>query len=115
MGWYEPPGLASLEAAGCGCPVVVTPGGSTREYFLDEAGYCAPDDPASILGAIGEASTRPRNLELAGRVARDFTWDIAAEQTIDAYRAALGHRESRGPALSRPRARRRSAPMTAAT
>ena len=33
--WFETPGLAALEAALAGCSVVVTPYGSTREYFGD--------------------------------------------------------------------------------
>jgi len=83
--WYETPGLASLEAASCGCPIVVTPGGATREYFGDDVEYCAPNDPVSIRLAVERAMNRPLPLDLSRRIARDFTWEAAAQQTLYAY------------------------------
>ena len=38
----ETPGLAALEAAACGIPVLVTSEGSTREYFNEFAQYVSP-------------------------------------------------------------------------
>ena len=40
--WFETPGLAALEAALAGCSVVITPYGSTREYFGDLVEYARP-------------------------------------------------------------------------
>ena len=40
VSWYETPGLATLEAAACGCKVVTTDRGSAREYLGDRAWYC---------------------------------------------------------------------------
>ena len=40
--WFETPGLAALEAALAGCSVVITPFGSTREYFGDLVEYARP-------------------------------------------------------------------------
>jgi glycosyltransferase involved in cell wall biosynthesis len=89
VSWYETPGLASLEAALCGCRLVVTPGGCTREYFGDEAHYCEPDEPDSIREAVEDAlSTEPSDA-LARRVAAEFTWSAAAARTLAAYEQAL--------------------------
>ena len=90
--WYETPGLASLEAASCGCPVVVTPGGATREYFGADADYCTPDDPESIRAAVESSLARPSSPELGDRIAKQFTWQIAAHETLRAYRSALKER-----------------------
>lgn len=92
VSWYETPGLASLEAALCGCALVVTPGGCTREYFGDDASYAQPHDPASIRAAIEQALQRGPSAPLAQRVAREFTWDAAAAQTAVAYDLALSAR-----------------------
>ena len=92
--WYETPGLASLEAALCGCPIVVTPGGATREYFGDDAEYCAPEDVASIRTAIGRTLAHPKRNGLANRIATEFTWEIAAQETYKAYQQAVARRPS---------------------
>lgn len=89
VSWYETPGLASLEAALCGCAIVATPRGCTREYLGDDAVYCEPDDVDSIRTAVQTALSCGPAPELAGRVAREFTWQAAADKTIEAYRLAL--------------------------
>ena len=88
VSWYETPGLASLEAALCGCAIVVTPGGCTREYFGEDAYYCQPDDPGSIRLAVEAALERGPMSQLTQRVAREFTWEMAAEKTLEGYRLA---------------------------
>ena len=50
--WFETPGLAALEAALAGCAVVITPYGSTREYFGDLVEYARPDRPGEIERAL---------------------------------------------------------------
>ncbi len=85
VSWYETPGLASLEAASCGCAIVATPGGCTREYFEDGAVYCEPESPASIRQAVETALSRGPSAALAARIAGEFTWDAAAEKTLEAY------------------------------
>jgi glycosyltransferase involved in cell wall biosynthesis len=92
VSWYETPGLASLEAALCGCNLVVTPGGCTGEYFRDQAHYCRPDDPTAIRSAVEAALTAAPDSALAGRVAREYTWDAAARCTLQGYELArAGH------------------------
>lgn len=90
VSWYETPGLASIEAALCGCALVVTPGGCTREYFGADAAYCRPDDAGSIRGAVEEALVRGPSARLAQRLVAECTWDAAAARTRAAYRVALG-------------------------
>ena len=89
VSWYETPGLASLEAALCGCTLVVTPDGSTRDYFGDQAHYCEPDEPESIRSAVEQALARGPSAALGARVAREFNWDQAAQATQQAYELAL--------------------------
>ena len=89
VSWYETPGLASLEAALSGCRLVVTPGGSTREYFGEDVDYCVPDDVESIRRAVRRALARPPSTALADRVSREYTWEVAASRTLAAYDYAL--------------------------
>ncbi|MGD8450304.1 MAG: glycosyltransferase family 4 protein [Phycisphaerae bacterium] len=88
VSWYETPGLASLEAALCGCNLVITPGGSTREYFGDNAHYCTPNDVASIRRAVEAALAAPPPARLTERVRTEYTWSAAAEKTLEAYQLA---------------------------
>ena len=68
--WFETPGLAALEAALAGCAVVITPYGSTREYFGGLVAYARPRparrDPRGPSGSAGIDGPDPR-LGAAGR------------------------------------------------
>jgi glycosyltransferase involved in cell wall biosynthesis len=90
--WYETPGLVSLEAAAAGTRVVTTDRGSTREYFGTQASYLDPGDKRSMRDAVERALATPRDNGLRERVLREFTWRRAAEQTLEAYDAALARR-----------------------
>jgi len=87
--WFETTGLSSLEAAACGCNIVITDKGDTREYFNDYAYYCDPQSPSSILHAVQRAMDDPVNEELAAMVKRQYTWDIAGQRTFEAYKKIL--------------------------
>ncbi|MDI6869877.1 MAG: glycosyltransferase [Bacillota bacterium] len=94
--WLDTPGLASLEAALAGCPVVVGNRGAEREYFQDEARYCDPASVAAIREAVWEAYHTPRpevQERLRHRILTQYTWDRAAEMTVTGYQEAL----DRGP------------------
>lgn len=88
--WRETPGLASLEAAACGCRVVTTCIGSTRDYFKDMAHYCHPGDRNSIRVAVEKALEQPRSPALRKHVLENFSWRRAGEATLQAYKMALG-------------------------
>jgi len=85
----ETSGLAGLAAAVCRCPLVLTPGSCTREYFGDEAVYAEPDNPATIRAAVEQALARGPSTGLAQRVAQHYTWEAAAQKTAEAYELAL--------------------------
>ncbi|OOQ57278.1 glycosyltransferase family 4 protein [Mucilaginibacter pedocola] len=86
--WFETTGLSSIEAAAMGCNIVITDKGDTREYFEDDAFYCDPARPDSILAAIERASEAEYNQNLQKRIEQKFTWQRAALQTYQAYQLA---------------------------
>ena len=88
---YETPGLSALEAALSGANIVVTTGGSTREYFSDFALYCDPYSATSTKEAILKSYTTPKNSKLREYVLRNFTWDKVAKTTLAAYEKVLKH------------------------
>lgn len=87
--WFETPGLVSLEAAAMGCNVVVSPEGTTRDYFGDSAFYCNVSDPKSIRNALDSAYSSSINYALSERILSNYTWERAAEKTIEGYEMAL--------------------------
>jgi polysaccharide pyruvyl transferase CsaB len=95
-GWFETPGLSSLEAAAAGRNIVSTDRGTAREYFGDMAWYCDPRSIDSIREAVLAAyESAPRD-DLRARVRERCTWRRAAESTLAGYRMALGlHQETR--------------------
>lgn len=86
--WYELPGLVSLEAASHGKKIVVTRTGTTADYVADEAFYCLPWDPDSILSAVMAAYYSPKKDGLEELVSQ-FTWDSAVRGTIKVYEEVL--------------------------
>ena len=87
--WFETTGLSSLEAGAMGCNVVITDKGDASEYFGDLAFYCDPASPASIFKAVDEAAKQPVNPSLREKILSQYTWEIAALKTEEAYNAAL--------------------------
>jgi polysaccharide pyruvyl transferase WcaK-like protein len=88
-GWFETPGLSTLEAAATGCNIVTTDRGTTREYLGDLAWYCDPRDVESIRTAVLAAYETPRSGRLRELVRERYTWHRAAENTLEGYRLAL--------------------------
>ncbi len=83
--WFETPGLAALEAALAGCPIVVTPYGSTRDYFGELAEYARPhriDEIARAVRSCWEGGPDPR---LAHLIANRFLWPKVAQITAEVY------------------------------
>lgn len=85
----ETPGLASLEAAAMGCPVVTTKHGSTKEYFGSWAAYVDPFRQDSIEVEIGRALARPPDAGISSYVRDNFNWKRTAQSTHYAYRNML--------------------------
>jgi glycosyltransferase involved in cell wall biosynthesis len=83
--WFETTGLSSIEATVMRCNIVITEKGDTREYFGDDAFYCDPSKPESILEAVEKASWAPFNENLREKILKQYTWKQAALQTLKAY------------------------------
>jgi glycosyltransferase involved in cell wall biosynthesis len=89
ISWMETPGLSSLEAAAMGTNIVVTRKGDADEYFGDLAFYCEPDSPMSIRAAVDRARVAPLAASLREMVVERYSWERAADRTLEAYRAVL--------------------------
>lgn len=87
--WVETPGLVSLEAIYAGCNIIVADKGSVREYFKEHAFYCAPDDLDSIRTATDNAMQSPCREGFQEIIRREYSWQNAARQTLDAYERVL--------------------------
>jgi glycosyltransferase involved in cell wall biosynthesis len=87
--WFETTGLSSLEAAYLGCNIVITDKGDTMEYFGNDAFYCDPDDPSSILNAVQKAAETDTGGSLKKKIEKQYTWQAAAEKTLEAYRTVI--------------------------
>jgi glycosyltransferase involved in cell wall biosynthesis len=83
--WFETPGLAALEAALAGCPVVITPHGSTRDYFGDLVEYARPDRGAEIRQALAHSWNNGTDPRLARLVATHYLWPKVAQTTAEVY------------------------------
>ncbi|WP_428330851.1 glycosyltransferase family 4 protein [Mucilaginibacter sp.] len=86
--WFETTGLSSIEAACMRCNIVITDKGDTREYFGDDAFYCDPAVPESILTAVEKAAASPFTETLRNKIIEKHTWQQAAIQTLKAYQLA---------------------------
>lgn len=87
---YEGFGIPPLEAMACGTPVVASTAGALPEVLGDAALLVDPRDEDSLAEALEAAAEdqgtlRRRGLERAAR----YRWDVAAQQTWDAYASAL--------------------------
>jgi glycosyltransferase involved in cell wall biosynthesis len=91
----ETPGLAALEAAAAGAPVVVTRVGAAPEYFGPMCQYVDPLDPADIARGIHAALAAGPRPELSSHVVESFTWPVVTAALPDVYRTAVARRDRR--------------------
>ncbi len=89
---YEGFGLPLLEAFSCGCPVAASRRSSIPEVVGSAAELFDPASVESIAATIErvlDSSSRSAQLAQAGTVRlRSFSWEKAAQKTLDVYRAA---------------------------
>ncbi len=89
---YEPFGLAVLEAALAGCPLILSDIPTFRELWDDAAVFVAPDDDAgfaeAIAALIGDAGARRARGDRARGAAARFTPARMAAGMADIYRRA---------------------------
>jgi glycosyltransferase involved in cell wall biosynthesis len=87
---YEGFGIPVVEAMACGAPVVTSRGGATEEVADGAAVLVDPLDPADIAAGIQRATFDRESLSRRGLArARAFTWEAAADATVEVYREAL--------------------------
>jgi glycosyltransferase involved in cell wall biosynthesis len=90
---YEPFGLAALEAAQCGCALVLSDIPTFRELWNDAAILIHPDDDASLAFAIETLMCDPglrHDLGVKARArAATFSVDAMSAGVMDAYRHLL--------------------------
>ena len=91
---YEGFGLPVVEAMACGTPVLTSSTSALQEIAGGYAYLVDPMDVDAIARGIVDLATDPARrtefAELGKRRAADFSWDHAAEQTLEVYAEALG-------------------------
>ncbi len=87
---YEPFGMAALEAALCGCALVLGDIPSLREVWGDAAAFVSPDDPDALGSAVNCLLGDPRLCAQAAAAARSralrYTPQAMAGGYLSAYR-----------------------------
>ena len=86
--WFETTGLVNLEALLAGASVVA-PSGRVQEYLLDFADYCDPGDIKSISKALNKAWERHPDPAAKEHILKNYTWEVAGRQTLEAYKKVL--------------------------
>lgn len=84
--WFEVCGLSSLEAAAMGCRIVITDHGYARSYFNDDAFYCEPSKPGSILQAVELAMAANDSVLLQEKIIQHYSWKKTAAETLAVYK-----------------------------
>lgn len=102
---YEPFGLAVLEAAAAGCPLILSDIPTFRELWHDVAVFVPPRDEEGFTRAIASLVGDDFERAVMGRAAREraarFTPDAMAAQMASIYRSLLP--AVRGPVLAASR------------
>ncbi len=85
----ETPGKVALEAALAGAKLVITPRGSTKEYFKDFAAYVKPNNLKEMRRLVLETYEKPKDGVLRQHVLNNYTWEIVIEQRIKGYQLLM--------------------------
>ncbi len=95
VSWYEPFGMACLEAMACGTPVIASAIGGHRDTVADGTTgvLVAPGQPAALARRIRRLLASPMLLEGYGIAAADraqarYSWDRVARETVAVYERA---------------------------
>ena len=97
--FYEPFGLAPIEAAACGLVVVATRNGGPTEIFGDGSAVLVdPQNTGAIVHGLLDALQRGAGLAAMGkqRVLSKYTWDQTARGYLRAIERGIGAKRSPG-------------------
>jgi glycosyltransferase involved in cell wall biosynthesis len=88
--WYEGFGLTPVEAAACGCPVIISDRGSLPEVMGPAAIYVDPSNPESIAGAMEmvlDPAETARLVNLGLSQASKYSWPKTAREINRIYQS----------------------------
>lgn len=88
---FEGVGLVALDAGFCGCNLVVSNCGGTRDYLGDQARYIDPEDDARLDAALRAALAIPApNMETRAHIVAQFSILASARNLVSVYERVLG-------------------------
>ncbi len=82
---YEPFGLAALEAARCGCALVLGDIASLREVWGSAATYVEPEDPDALAAAVNGLLANPERCTAAADAARERAQRYTRAAMVSGY------------------------------
>jgi len=81
--FIETPGLATLEAATLGVPIIVANTAPVKEYFGDSATYCDPNDLLSISKSLSEGFYGSLQKKEISSIKHLYNWDDCLKELLD--------------------------------
>jgi D-inositol-3-phosphate glycosyltransferase len=100
---YESFGMVALEAMACGTPVIASQVGGLAYLIQDgETGFHVPDQDEEalcekLIMVLGDQDLRKRMGQHAAEYAKDYAWEVVAEQIVKVYRDVLKGGETEAP------------------
>ncbi len=90
---YEGFGLPVLEAMKCGCPVILSNGGSLKEVGGESLDYFDPQNTESIKDNIENMlfseDLQKKTIEYGFSRSDSFSWEKCAKETLEVYKRQL--------------------------